>query len=76
MKELNMEPIGFSPEIQKLRKKAESLGISKEEMDYCGNNVECLENKIAEKEAEIERDKLKKREEEEINNSYSPSMSL
>lgn len=71
MKELNMEPIGFSPEIQKLRKKAESLGISKEEIDYCGNNVECLENKIAEKEAEI-----KKRQEEEINNSYYPSMSL
>lgn len=75
MQELNMEPIRYSLEIQELRKRAKSLGITDEEMDECGNNEECLKNKIAEKEAEIERDKLKKRQ-EEINNSYSPSMSL
>lgn len=76
MQELNMEPIRYSPEMQELRKRAKSLGITDKEIDECGNNVKCLENKIAEKEAEIERDKLKKREEEEINNSYYPSMSL
>lgn len=71
MQELNMEPIRYSPEIQELRKRAKSLGITDKEIDECGNNVKCLENKIAEKEAEI-----KKRQEEEINNSYSPSLSL
>lgn len=59
-----------------MRKKAESLGITDQEIEECGNNEKCLENKIAEKETEIERDKLKKRQEEEINNSYSSSMSL
>lgn len=76
MQELNMKPIRYSPEIQELRKRAKSLGITDKEIDECGNNVKCLENKIAEKEAEIERDKLKKRQEEESNNSYYPSISL
>lgn len=71
MQELNMEPIRYSPEMQELRKRAKSLGITDKEIDECGNNVKCLENKIAEKEAEI-----RKRQEEEINNSYSPSLSL
>ncbi|MCT7547331.1 hypothetical protein N5U18_02420 [Aliarcobacter butzleri] len=70
MQELNMEPIRYSPEMQELRKRAKSLGITDKEIDECGNNVKCLENKIEEKEAEI------RKRQEEINNSYSPSLSL
>lgn len=50
MQEIN---IGINPnkpqytaEVLKLRKEAQELGIDDKEIDMCGNNIVCLEDKI------------------------------
>ena len=58
MQEIN---IGINPnkpqytaEVLKLRKEAQELGIDDKEIDMCGNNIVCLEDKIYRKKREIE----------------------
>lgn len=58
MQEIN---IGINPnkpqytaEVLKLRKEAQELGIDDKEIDMCGNNIVCLEDKIYRKKRDIE----------------------
>ncbi|MDN5078627.1 hypothetical protein PJV89_10195 [Aliarcobacter butzleri] len=51
---LKPEKPRYTAEILKLRKEAQELGINDEDINMCGNNIKCLEDKIFRKKREIE----------------------
>lgn len=58
MQEINIgikpEKPQYTAEVLKLRKEAKELGIDDEEINICGNNIVCLEDKICIKKRKIE----------------------
>lgn len=67
MEDINFEPKIYSEKIQNLRKRAKKLGISQNEIYKCGNDEQCLSNKIQEQESKQDKDKLKERQDETSN---------
>lgn len=67
MEDINFEPKIYSEKIQNLRKRAKKLGISQNEIDKCGNDEQCLSNKIQEQKSKQDKDKLKERQDETSN---------